>query len=420
MQVPALKRKLSEIVDEYVEKFDAIPAELAAFEAAGSKIVMSASIGGTYGRTNIETGRVHEMDLKRALLKSAWWHVYDGLNIKTIAPAKDRKRFDQILEDPPPFTLKDIREQFGDYVADPWGNILRGLAEVFSGLDPAYKSHEKVKIGVKGLPKRVIITGMNSFWGHGADRLQDVLNALAAYQEKPLVEHYEITELLKNGDSLRESRGIWIKKFKNGNGHLFFDADTLKDINRALAKYYGEVLADCPEERPAKKRESTAVSKDLQYYPTPQKAVDYLASDLYRIEGRKVLEPSCGCGRIMDALRDKGADVFGIEVDAVRANECRAKGHNVLTANFLESEPTGDYDYVVMNPPFYGKHYAKHVKHALKFLKEGGVLKSILPITARYDHGLLDGKWFDLPVGSFRESGTNINTTILTIIKREP
>jgi len=70
---------------------------------------------------------------------------------------------------------------------------------------------------------------------------------------------------------------------------------------------------------------------------------------------------------------------------------------------------------VIINPPFYGKHYAKHVKHALKFLKAGGTLTAILPVTARYDHGLLDGHWEDLPVGAFRQSGTNINTTVLTI-----
>ena len=52
-----------------------------------------------------------------------------------------------------------------------------------------------------------------------------------------------------------------------------------------------------------------------------------------------------------------------------------------------------------------------------------GVLTAILPITAR-DCDLIDDlgtkanwKWNDLPVGSFSESGTNINTTVLTIRK---
>ncbi len=90
-----------------------------------------------------------------------------------------------------------------------------------------------------------------------------------------------------------------------------------------------------------------------------------------------------------------------------------------MLANFLETVPTGDYDRVIMNPPFYGRHYAKHVDHAMKFLKPGGTLTAVLPITARYDHGLLDGRWNDLPVGSFSESGTNINTTVLTMHKPE-
>jgi len=74
-----------------------------------------------------------------------------------------------------------------------------------------------------------------------------------------------------------------------------------------------------------------------------------------------------------------------------------------------------------MNPPFYGKHYEKHIRHAIKFLKKGGVLTAILPITAKLDHALLDdlnGRWDDLPIGSFSESGTNVNTTIFTFINR--
>lgn len=89
-----------------------------------------------------------------------------------------------------------------------------------------------------------------------------------------------------------------------------------------------------------------------------------------------------------------------------------------MTANFLEQSSAPEFDLVVMNPPFYGRHYEKHVRHALKFLKPRGLLVAILPITARYDHrGLEDLKplWRDLPVGSFSESGTNINTTVMTV-----
>lgn len=70
---------------------------------------------------------------------------------------------------------------------------------------------------------------------------------------------------------------------------------------------------------------------------------------------------------------------MGVEIDALRAETARAKGHAVLCANFLEVwQPVylehDGFDLVVMNPPFYGKHYAKHVRHALRFLKPDGKL----------------------------------------------
>jgi SAM-dependent methyltransferase len=125
---------------------------------------------------------------------------------------------------------------------------------------------------------------------------------------------------------------------------------------------------------------------------------------------------------LADALRAAGADAVGCEVDPVRAAMCEAKGHRVMRMNFLETVPTADFDQVVINPPFYGRHYAKHVRHALRFLKPGGRLTAILPATARYDHGELDDlrpHWDDLPVGSFSESGTNINATVATIRRAE-
>jgi len=430
-EVPALQRSLPDVVAEYEHKLAAVPDAIATFNAAGDALKMAATIGGTWGETTINTGSVYECTLEESLLKSAWKHVYDGLNIDRLASADDKRRFKLSMETPAPFTIENIRETFGKFILDPRGNILRGLAEVFCSLDQAYKSHDKVKIGVKGLPKRVIINGLSDYGGWGRDKLESVLNALAAYQGKPLVTWPELNALMKDEAALlvasdlpkgrydtetnrTPGRGVRLRRFANGNGHLFFEPDTLRDINRALAEYYGDVLPDAAEEKPTQKQASTAIAKDLQYYPTPSAVVDNIVADLYPLKGQKVLEPSCGDGRFMDALRKAGARVMGIEVDASRAAQSRAKGHSVLVANFLETAPTGDFDRVVMNPPFYGRHYAKHVNHAIKFLKPGGILTAILPATARYDHGLLEGRWSDLPVGSFSESGTNINTTILT------
>lgn len=456
-------RSLPDVVAEYDAKLKAIPEAVAAFEAAGAALKTAASVGGEYGQETIDVGHVYAKTLEKNLLRSAWVHVWKGLNLPAIASAKDKKAWEQAMAAPPDFTLDNLRATFGPYLENPRATILRGLAEVFSDLDPAYKSHEKVKIGVKGLPKRLILGGINSYGGGwGWDKVRDILNALAAYQGKPLPTGEEMAALREDGEALRVSkevpdpyeshhvhrrraeageppktvrtvgRGVWLKRFQNGNAHVFFDPEALTDINRALAEFYGDVLPDSPEawaeERPAK-RASTEVARDLQFYGTPAKVIDRLIglathSNPAGLKGLRVLEPSCGDGRIMDEARKLGADVWGIEVDAGRAAQTRAKGHRIFCSNFLEAvgpnRPEYHFDLVLMNPPFYGRHYAKHVRHAIRFLKPGGKLCAILPATARYDHGELDDldpDWTDLPVGAFAESGTNVCTTIAIIRK---
>lgn len=456
----AIPRRLESWIAEYDAKVAAIPAALEAFAAARTALKMAACVGGEWGGERIaEHGGACERTMLRSLRRSAWRHFIAKLELDAVMSAEDKRRVEQMLADPLPFDADSLRAVFGDHIQNPRAAILRGLAEVFTGLDPAYKSHEKVKIGVKGLPKRIIVSGLNSYGGGwGWDRIRDTINALAAYQRKPLVTGADMAALREDGEALRDAkdvldpyeshhvhrrraeageppkmiaivgRGVWLKRFKNGNGHLFFDADALRDINLALAEYYGDVLPDCPDwqdgERPAP-RASTEVSRDLQFYPTPQKVIDIVLRDL-DVRGKRVLEPSCGDGRIMDRLRDAGAQCYGVEVDGARAAQARAKGHGILIANFLTVAPQDglagsywrDFDMVVMNPPFYGRHYAKHVRHALRFVKPGGTLVAILPATARYDHGLLDDlkpRWQDLPVGAFAESGTNVCTTVCTI-----
>src|SRR5690606_35306300 len=108
----------------------------------------------------------------------------------------------------------------------------------------------------------------------------------------------------------------------NGNAHVFFDADTLHCINQAQAEFYGDVLPDV-EPEDVKPAASTAVSKDLQFYWTPDAVADRLVeyAGIYSgmRESPRVLEPSCGNGRLLDALRRVGVSGVGIEYHAGRA-----------------------------------------------------------------------------------------------------
>lgn len=437
--VPAMLRSLPEVVAEYDEKRAAIAEQIATFNDSCTALELAGCVGGSFGGS-VWAGRygstpsVYESTLEACLLTSAWKHVYAGLNIDRIATAEDRKRFDLAMENPPEFTLDNIGATFGTYVKDPYHHILRGLAECFCALDNAYKSHSKVKIGVAGLPKRIIVSSVGGWGSWGYERVRDTLNALSVYRGGKHLEARELQELLDDAEEHGASYcdGIEIRRFANGNAHLIFESETLRDINRALAEFYGDTLPDSPEEA-AKARPGTEVAKNLAYYPTPPEIVERILSRLSIPRGAEILEPQCGCGRFLDGLRKvaPGARATGVEVHGGRASECRAKGHHVLTANFLQVAPDPRFDLVVMNPPFNGREWRKHLDHARRFLKPhrdgdgygGGVLVSILPASAYYDGHLDDicpksrwmDHWHDLAVGSFSESGTNIPTGYVTL-----
>lgn len=454
----AMPATAADLIEEHDQKAAQLEHAIATYRAATDAMNMAATVRGTYVEQVIPPCHLNEKSLRKNLLKSGWRAVYSHLQIDRLATAKDKQQFERGFQDPPPLTLDNAKATFGDYFVNTRFHILRGLAEVFTGLDDAYKSHSKVRVGVKGLPKRVVLNWGDYAHGYGFERFVDIVNALAAlrgqepfaWTERGAIQaaHDQGEDAILDGRTYTVparydhqkpdvhktvDRGLTVRRFKNGNAHVFFDKWALLDINRALAEFYGEVLPDVDPIEP-ERAPSTAVAKDLQFYWTPP-AVAAAALDFAELHQRsyyrdnppalRVLEPSCGDGRLMDAITERGFYSFGIEYDAGRAAQAKAKGHVVHLGNFLEQQPPSSdadkFDRVVMNPPFYGRHYGKHVRHAMKFLRPGGVLVAILPATARYDHGELDDlgngsrfheSWRDLPTASFAEAGTNVPTVL--------
>jgi len=452
-----------DVVEQYEAKKETIPTLFEEIKGQCNKLSSMCSTMGAYGGSPFRHEFRHNYveDMLATLKKSSWRFVYQKLNIKHIAPQTHLKHFEGLLEKPPEFDVENIRGVFKEYVTDPRSMSLQAFAEIFCRLDKFYKSHDNMKVGVKGLPKRIIIANCGGFYHHGASQLADVINCLMRYRgqydlcvteymAKDIFEGKSALEVFRSSTPVKKHeklnalsletephtyQGLKFKAYMNGNCHVIFDKRALGDINRALAEYYGEILPDAYEHTD-KKAESTAVSKDLQFYGTPQKAANYIIDEISFHDGDEFLEPSCGKGALMDAIRRHIAgkyyhssnrpavSITGVEVHAQRAQETRDKGFSVICANFLSWQTDRRFDKVAMNPPFYGKHYAKHVAKAYSLLKPGGALYAILPITARDGHGIIDEtydsvRWRDLPVGSFHESGTNINTVLATIWKGE-
>jgi len=156
----ALKRKITDTLHEYTLKVKETQNEIAVFEKSCERLRTASCIGGTYGIVHIDTGKVYLKHIEESLLKSAWLNIYAYLNIDSIVSAKYRKKFQQSIEDPPEFTIENIRASFGDFILDPYHHILRGLAEVFCSIDDSYKSHNKVK-------RRVHYNPVKSSLGYG-------------------------------------------------------------------------------------------------------------------------------------------------------------------------------------------------------------------------------------------------------------
>ena len=168
--------------------------------------------------------------------------------------------------------------------------------------------------------------------------------------------------------------------------------------------------------------------QDEGYFPTPPPVVADIL-DLADLEpGMEVLEPSAGDGAIARAVYDRGCKVDCVELNAKRADALRAEGYArmVSAADFLNVPQAPLYDRVLMNPPFAAKADIEHVRHALGFLRPGGLLVAVMSAgtefrddraTAEFrelveDH---DGVMIPLPEDSFKVSGTGVRTVLVAM-----
>ena len=169
----------------------------------------------------------------------------------------------------------------------------------------------------------------------------------------------------------------------------------------------------------------------LYQWPIPEKEHRYYKEVPPQL---RCLEPSAGEGALAYRMAGKGHLVDCIEYQPALASKLIATGlyNSVRCCDFLAVKPPTDpemlYDKVVMNPPFDSQRDIDHVVHAWKFLKPGGKLVAIMiagtefrdTVKANAFRAFVEqhnGKFRDLPAGSFASVGTYVNTIILEIYK---
>lgn len=169
------------------------------------------------------------------------------------------------------------------------------------------------------------------------------------------------------------------------------------------------------------------------FFETPPAVIDVLFSILAPAAGLAYLEPSAGLGVIADAVANYTGEkdkITCVEINENRCGALRSKGYGkVICGDFMDVRPDDlpRFDRIYMNPPFELQQDIDHVLHALSFMKPSGALISVMSAGAKFNgnkkavafRDMLDSHphayLFDLPEGSFKDSGTMVNTVVLFV-----
>lgn len=408
---------------------------------------------------------VQQTDLERLMDKEAKDKLHDQLRY---VPDKVDRDGQLITEDEaekgmPPLTVENVYATLETFQRDAGFIMARGVANAFANLDRRFRSHDGFKI-----KHRIILT--YAFDSHGfrynsrqQDTLLDVERVFLVLDNKKVAAYGGIVHQCRQEAGWGSPRPIVIEGayfririFGNGNAHLWFTRrDLVEKVNKILADWYGEVIADgqTRKEDPLNAFKSTP-AKYYGFYPTPDVVADQLLDGIsfYVPEGAppmRVLEPSAGRGAL--ALRCAKARTFEdrrhahqtwtwmhkprvdcVEIQPHHAQALEDMGafNRVFCGDFLQLTPerTGLYDLIVMNPPFDLERDIDHVMHALKFLQPQGELHAIMSAGTEFRETRkseaframmtkMNASWSDLPAGSFSSVGTNVNTLILRVSK---
>lgn len=169
--------------------------------------------------------------------------------------------------------------------------------------------------------------------------------------------------------------------------------------------------------------------EDFGAFMTPQPLADFVTAVADVRPGMDILEPSAGTGNIVQSIRNAGAKCATVEIQPnfCDALKLRFPGHSVANLNFLHLMPgPSRYHRVVMNPPFAKRADIHHINHAAKFVRPGGRLVAIASASVKFRTDAMAhafrsmvekarGTIEDLPAGSFKESGTMVNTVMVTM-----
>lgn len=165
------------------------------------------------------------------------------------------------------------------------------------------------------------------------------------------------------------------------------------------------------------------------FFETPRALAERLLDAVHIGAGSVVLEPSAGRGAIADVVRERHPQAQLVLFELLERNRqvLQTKGYKAVSADFLTAFPVEvEIDAVVMNPPFAKGADVVHVTKAFRALRPGGMLAAIMSGGTRFRSDKrtsafraivqeVNGNIEPLPPGSFKASGTMVNTVFVTM-----
>lgn len=243
-----------------------------------------------------------------------------------------------------------------------------------------------------------------------------------------------VSKLKRKGDPrLRRIAESMAGSLEDYNRLQSMDIKSVQELRAALREYL-PLKAERDREDPVKVKERALVGTKIPgFFPTPRPLIDSMIAAADIQPGHTVLEPSAGKGDILDAVKEHHPDATAIGIEPVYSlrDIIATKGHELAEdTDFLEHR--GQYDRIVMNPPFENRQDVAHVRHAYENLKPGGRLVAIMsagPFHGSNKADLAFQQWLeetgaeieDNPEKSFAGSDafrqTGVNTKLVVIEK---
>jgi len=169
-----------------------------------------------------------------------------------------------------------------------------------------------------------------------------------------------------------------------------------------------------------------------QHYPTPSQVAAKMIEAAGGVQGKVVLDPSCGMGELIKSINYRHPKlVMGIEIDESLYSICEGKKYRMIGRDFLQFAGRPDISVILMNPPF--DDAADHITHAWTVLFEGTIValcnietltnpfsqqrKHLLRLIEQHGRWESLGKCFSRESGAMRVADVEVAMIVLTKVQ---